>query len=539
MSASDVPFNVSLLDLTPAKLANLRPVKVLDIFDGATQDFAEDGLYSTIIFGKVGDERRSLRFSYIDIKISIFHPIIWRCLNDLKRMYGGILSGHEYAVWNPEISDFVKSTPLEGETGFDFFVRHWEKIDFSQTDSVRRETSIEVIKKYQKMALTDKVIVMPAGMRDIEIDGGRIKEDEINTFYRKILSISNTIQPAAVKQNPEILNRARFSLQREFNKLYDYLENLIQGKSKLLMGKWASRRIQYGTRNVITSMNTSVRKLGDPGNIGINDTVVGMYQHLKGITPITIYNLRQGFLSKVFSATDIPAKLVNVKTLHQEEVRLDATHFDRWMTDEGLEKILSAFGTKSIRHLPLMIEGRYLGLIYKGPDMTFRLMQDIDELPEGLDKKYVHPLTLTELLYVSTYRIANNYPVMVTRFPITGLGSIYPSMGYMKTTIKDEVRKELGDDWQPLGDGYVAYSFPVHMENFLDSLVIHPAKLGGLGADFDGDTCSANYLYTDESIKEIQKFLNSRQAYIGTNGRFLASADVSTVALVTYNLTKD
>lgn len=40
MQRNAIPFNVSLLQLTPAKLQGLKPVRVLDIFDGAGDDKA-------------------------------------------------------------------------------------------------------------------------------------------------------------------------------------------------------------------------------------------------------------------------------------------------------------------------------------------------------------------------------------------------------------------------------------------------------------------------------------------------------------------
>jgi hypothetical protein len=47
-------------------------------------------------------------------------------------------------------------------------------------------------------------------------------------------------------------------MQQKFNEIYDTIERMIEGKKKLLMGKWASRNIMNGTSNVITAMDTSV-----------------------------------------------------------------------------------------------------------------------------------------------------------------------------------------------------------------------------------------------------------------------------------------
>jgi hypothetical protein len=535
---SAIPFNISLLDLTPAKLQGLKPVTALDFFDGNSNNFHENGLFSVSIFGKVGDEKRSQRFSYIDIKVPVFHPVIFRALVSLKRLYGDILSGSEYATWNPDIRDFERSDLSNGKTGYQFFVSQWRNIAFAETKSDQRQQNILLIEKFKERALTSKIVVMPAGMRDLEVGAdGRIREDEINTIYRSILAKSNSVTDSALRSNPEIINTVRYSLQTTFNQLYDLLESMVEGKKKLLMGKWASRRVFDGTRNVITAMDTSAAYLGAPGSVGFNNTAVGLYQLLKAARPVAVYHIRNGFLQKVFPGAGMAARLVNKKTLQAEPTQLKPEYFDRWMTTEGIEKILTAFGEEDLRHKPIEIDGKYLGLIYKGPDMTFRFMNGIDELPEDRNRKDVSPITFCELLYLSTYRELDKLPLFLTRYPITGIGSIVPSKAHVRTTIRAEPRKELGPDWAPIGEDYVAYEFPIMGGAFINSLVPHSSKLARLGADFDGDTASGNVTYTDESIQELDDFLGSRRAYVGTDGRALSSVAVSTVDLVLHNLT--
>jgi hypothetical protein len=534
---SDVPFNVSILQLTDKKLVGVKPVTKQDIFDGATRNFDESGLFSVSIFGKVGDEKRSRRFSFIDIKAPIFHPVIYRALVSMKRLYAGIMARTEYAIWNPEIKDFERSNSVVGRTGMAFFLEYWRFIEYGETKSVTRDQNQQLIKKFMDVALTTKVIVMPAGMRDVELDGGRVQMDEINNFYRKLLAISNAVSESAVKSAPEVIDNARFNLQLTFNQLYDLLENMVQGKKKLLLGKWASRRIQDGTRNVITAMDTSTPYLGAADSVGFNNTVIGLYQLLKAARPVAMYHLRNGFLSKVFFEVGRPVKLIDKKTLRPVEVMLKPQSYDRWMTNEGIEKVITSFSDEDLRHKPLEIEGYYLGLMYKGPDGTYKIFQDIGDVPIDRSRKDVTPLTFCELLYLSTFPYINNLPLFVTRYPVTGVGSIYPSMSYVKTTIRSEVRKELNEVWALTPDAKVAYQFPITGGAFINSLVPHSAKLGKLGADFDGDTASANVTYSDESIKEVKEHLTKKRAYVGTDGTFISSINVATVALVMHNLT--
>jgi hypothetical protein len=538
MERQAIPFNITLLELTDAKVAHMRPVTSLDFLEGSSTNPHPNGLFSTEIFGKVGDEARMRRFSYINVKVPLFHPVIFRALLALKRLYGDIMNGTQYAVWNAQEKDFERSDVVNGQTGFHFFVQHWKDIQFAETKSDQREQNILMIKKYKDKALTSRILVLPAGLRDLEYGpDGRMREDEINTIYRSFIAKSNSVTEQVLKATPEMVDKVRWQLQNTFNQLYELLESMIEGKRKLILGKWAARRIFDGTRNVITAMNTSGDYLGSPGNVGYNSTVVGLYQAVKAARPVAVYHIKNGFLSKVFVGAGQPAKLVNKKTLQAEQVELRPEYYDRWMTTEGIEKLLSAFSEDDVRHKPLEIDGRWLGLIYKGPDATFRFVQDVGELPEGRDKKDLSPITFAELLYLSVYREIDKLPAFVTRYPITGVGSIVPSKTKLKTTIRREVRKELGPDWSPLGEDYVAYEFPINGGEFVNSISPHTSKLARLGADFDGDTSSFTVTYTDESIREVDEFLDSKRAYVGTDGRPLASVAIDTVNLVLHNMT--
>jgi len=533
-----VPFNIKLLQITDPMASLMQAVQVLDFFDGATKNFHPDGLFSTKIFGAAGTEQRSSKFSYIDMKLPIFHPIIYKRIVKMKAFYGDIMAGKEYATWDVNLSDFVRSNALTGETGYTFFLKHWKKIKFEETDTISRRETIELIEKYKDTCTTSRLLVIPAGYRDLEIDEhGQQSSDEVNGLYQKVLSTSNTIHRTVANTTPEAYDHQRVVLQRAFIEIYELFEKVVEGKKALLLNKWAGRNIFNGTRNVITAQQANVEFLGSHGNPGFNNTSVGIYQTLKGILPISKYLLRTGFLSEVFTSVTTPALLTDKKTLKSVRVTLKHSDFDEWMTGEGMEKVIESFSEESIRHDPVEIDDYYLGLMYKGPDGTFKLIHGIDELPEGRLAKDCTPLTLAELFYCSIYFKANTYPLLVTRYPITGMGSIYTSFTFLESTIVTEVRKELGTDWTPMGPERVAYRFPT-LTSFYNSLSPHGSRLAGLGADFDGDTASANFLYSDEAIESAIKMLKSRNYYVGSDGKINVAINTDTVKYVVHNLAR-
>ena len=484
-SRAELPFNITLLNLSdPDILRGVPQVKVLDSFEGATSDFHSEGLFSTEIFGRVGDEKRNLLYGHINIKASVFHPLIYNSIVKLKRFYGDVIAGRKFAIWDQAKKEFVPAKQVDGaRTGFAFFLEHWSEIQYERTGSIQRDHMIKLIETFVSVALTNKIIVMPAGYRDMEIDeNGRRSENEINDLYRRLIGLSNVIIESSLKTNPEVIDKLRYDMQRIFCEIYDMIEDMVKGKKKLFLGKFASRRIAHGTRNVITSMNTAVADLDAPGNPNINSTIVGLYQYLQANLLISVYHVSE-FLSAVFPDVNMPAKLVDPKTLKSKEIYLTSKQYDRWATKEGIEKVISSFREESIRKVPILVEGNYIGLVYEGPDNTFRFFQDISELPEGRSKEHVRPVSLMDILYLSVYKYANNYPIYVTRYPITGVGSVYPGMVHLRTTVKFSRRDRLDDNWQVMPSSETAYEYPVVNSALLNSLVPHSKNLKRLGAD--------------------------------------------------------
>lgn len=540
MQRSLVPFNVYLLNLTPEKLKNLGQVSSLARFEGITHNYQPDGLFSTKIFGRTGDPLRSRRYAYIDVRMEIFHPVIYNILIQLKRLYGGIMAGKEFAIWNSEKKDFERSNPVDGDTGYYFFVKYWDQIVFQETGSDKRSEAIKVLDKYKKHAMTSKVLVLPAGLRDVEIGpDGRAREDEVNALYRQLIAGANTLSDIAIRANPEINDRARFRLQSTFVNIYEMFEKIIYGKKKLIQGKFTSRRIMNGSRNVITAMPVDIPDLGEEGNVGFNDISVGLFQVMKGLLPVTLYNLKHGWLKEVFPVQGQPAMLVDPKTLKRKMIQVKSEYYDRYQTNEGLEKVINAFRDESVRDKPMIIEGHYIGLIYKGDGdvKTFKIFNDIDDLPPHLSRDDVHPMTFCELMYLSGYRVWNTYPATATRYPITGVGSIYPAMVYVRTTTVAERRTELGDNWELLDSAHTATQFPIAGKPYMNAMSPHPTRLAKLGGDFDGDMMNLNIGYTEETRAEVKKFLKSRRAYVGTDGRFISSTSTFTANLLMHNLT--
>ena len=168
MTINSKPFNISLLKLNETQIRLLSKVTTLDRFKGGdTTLFHPEGLYSSEIFGRVGESQRDITFAVIDLKTSVFHPIIYERIGKLKSLYIDIITSKKYATWNEEHKIFEEANVLEGETGYSFFVSHWKELKFSKNESSKRNIRIELIEKFRDVSLISHILVMPAGLRDI------------------------------------------------------------------------------------------------------------------------------------------------------------------------------------------------------------------------------------------------------------------------------------------------------------------------------------------------------------------------------------
>jgi len=527
-----IPFNIELLILTTDLIKYLGEVKSKDTYEQNSTVFKEDGLFSSTIFGPKGSRERMEKFGYIDLHIPVFHPLIYRHLISLESLYKGILDGSKYAIWDDKIKNFLPADKTTGETGYNFFIKHFDEIKFRETDSDLRKNKINFIKKYKaKDVLISKYLVIPAGMRDrTELPNGKILEDEINNLYRKLLTVANTAKRFRIdaKDNP-IINTVKNRLQKAVLDIYEYIENILSGKEGFIQGKWTKRTITYGTRNVITALPIKIRHNKQPNRPKMDHTVIGIFQFAKAITPVTIYQIRTKFLNRVFDQNSNMSYLYNKKTLEKEMVEISEKTRSNWITDEGLENTINKLSQDEIKRSPIIVDDHYMFLLYDD-GKNIELIDDVNSLPYTYNKKYIRPMTYIELLYLALYDVADRYPGFVTRYPITGLGSVYPTKFYIKVNLNPRV---VNLRLHGQAEGVTLYEYPNLNEPFFSSMSPHITHLDRLDADFDGDKMSANVVMEEESIEELENILNSAKYYLDENGKLIYSAsnDISNLTL--------
>lgn len=514
------------------------PVTAPDIFERGTHHFHPEGLYSTEIFGQVGSDSRKRNFSYIDLKNEILHPLVMECLNDLKKnLYLGIMAGVIKAVWSEEEQNLVKSDSDSAETGFEFFMQHYDKIVHKQTGSDERAVKISLLEKYKEQSEMRYHLVMPAAYRDMEIkDNNQRVDNEINDLYRRLIAATNVMIATQDKAPYDV---PRWTAQRTARDIFDMILRILKGKRGVMQKKYGRRTTRNSTRNVVTAMDPSSSYLKDPQNPTLKDTNISFIQTLFGALPFTLRGLKLSILEEIFP-TGLEGDdvwLVDKKTKKRVLVELDSDTVDKYATTEGRKKLLKRFFNKKLRNKPLMISGHYLAMIYEDEE-NFKVIQDIDDIPAGWDRKKVTPMTLGDLLYVACYpQYIDKYGTM-TRYPITEDGSVFPTRYIVTTTVKSNLKYQLDDNWEPSTE---FRNFPDRSKDaiWLNALSPHLSRLDGSGGDFDGDQYTSPFLVLEDSVDAIKNYYNTRKAYIRLDGSFLASAGTKNNGLVAFNLTRE
>lgn len=543
------PFNMAVMDVGRfIKEHGLLEVTTTALKEPSTNTFHPDGLFSEEIFGRIGTLERMTTLGYIDLKMKIIAPILYQTLSRLGGFYLDILAGRVYATWVPEKADFERvfgepeDTP-NSDTGFHFFVKYFPQIKFKLTDSLTRETRVDLLNEYRDIGLYRQYLVQPAGMRDVQDDGtGRLIQDDINKLYVALISYSQSVPEDTTSP---IYDGLKFNIQTKAVQIYEYLENVVSGKRGFAQGVLGSRRIAMGTRNVITAASYIGKNPDDPQVLKPDETISGVYQTAKAFQPLVFFHLKSMFFQPVFgdegSSYNIP--LVNPKTFKLEYHEITEDERLKWISPDGINSAINRFVNLDIRGRPLVVrtvenKTLYMYLVYDDGD-KITLCRSIDDLVNSgvsVDKNKLRPITWVECLYIATfYAVAAKY-AHITRYPVLGDGSVYPSKVHLCSTIPGRV-VDLVDIDAPDHPLTQFPEYPILGNAYQDTIQVDYSKLAGLGADYDGDTVSFNGVMSEEANDECAAYMASTRSLIDTQQR-LVTGDISDTAdIAIYNWT--
>lgn len=550
------PVNIAIMDVVQfIHDHRALPVSSALIMEPSTNNFHSEGLYSETIFGSVGSPERMERFGYIDLRCQIFHPKIFKLITQLGGLYKDIMAGKVYAVFDPVSKNFerVLDDPLltpSADTGYSFFLRHFHELNFSTTDSNKRDERIAVIEKYKARALVGQHLVEPAGLRDISNDSsGRLIQDDVNKLYVSLLLYTRSIPKGSqsIAHDP-----VRYQIQSKVQEIYEYIENFLDGKYGFIQGNFARRKLALGTRNVITAYPGMAASPEDPQFLKTDDVAVGVYQTIKGLQPYTKFGWKTIFGNPIFKP-EMTAKIAlsDPKTGQLVYTQITPDTWDKWMSGDGLDKIINSFRNIDLRSKPILIpstDGKdyALSLVYDEGD-EIAICRSIDDLkarwPRPVQKNRLRPITYIEVFYLIAETMSAGKHAFITRYPVIEQGSIYPANIHVMTTTPArhvQLIDLLSGHLEPVS----LKQYPIIQEagkttTYMDAAMVHPSKLAGLGADHDGDKASFDMVLCRDSNEECRKYLESPRSVLNTDMRFITGGSNYLVDLMLHALTHE
>lgn len=481
-------FNIDIIAATDQDVKYLGEITNPNIFEASSNRFDKAGLFSTEIFGPVGSPARNTTLGYINLKVKVLHPYVFQTLCTLNSKYEDIIAGKKRAKLDRDKWDLVEDN--SGETGYEFFMSVLPRIRFSDNGSNERKHKINLIKKYaNEKYMSDKYLVLPAGLRDYRVDeSGRPTEDEVNALYRKLLAVTALLKTIKVtNENLYQVDPIRYKIQKSINSIFDYFLQLLGPKSGFIQNKWSKRAIVNGTRNVLTPAPYKITKLNN-AKISTNHSVCGIYQYIKAIAPIAMNRVKGMFINRFLNTNSSTAMLVDPNTKKTSLVNIKVNKRDEWLSMEGLNRTMNKMKQADLRFEPVMIDGYYLQMVYDD-GQNIVLLNDTKEITSDMNKEWIRPLTYIEMFYISIFDIKHKYPGFITRYPVISLGGIFPCKVYVKTTYKAR-------DVKVTMNGRVIDmdEYPILGEKCMESTSMPTTHLAKAGADFDGDSCLGEIL---------------------------------------------
>lgn len=241
-------LNIAISDYIERK--KLKPILNTKGYNIKTGKIDPNGLFSEEIFGRLGSRERKKNFAYIDLHCKIIHPEAYAILTGIDPRIGKILSNQNQYI----LSNGTLIEDKSGKTGIHFFTQIFDQINWDSFKS-KKIKEVEFIKNNKQNILIEKLIVIPAGIRDIRQMGGRgnlvqMQSADINNLYDLVISKTSTLTSGLIDE--EISSIVVQNVQRlalDINKL---LKEKIKGKQGLIRGGLLSKRIDYSARLIIS-----------------------------------------------------------------------------------------------------------------------------------------------------------------------------------------------------------------------------------------------------------------------------------------------
>lgn len=527
------------LDIKPLdvdKFIKVNELKAITnpMFFARTNMPTVDGLLSNEIFGITKDDRTTI-FAYIDLAGEYFlHPLAYKIWSRLDSNVKLCVYEMDTFVYDPEKGK-LKPDP-KGETGLKFLMKLIKTVDFKKTGSSKREVKINFLEKYREKLFMKDVVVIPAGMRDVNTEAdGKVGVGEINKLYNAVVRDAKALQESddyGLSLNGTLRGRIQDNIVKIYNWFIfgrdpltgaDAQASGLSRKLGLIRRAGMKKSFDWGSRLVICTQNLRKEKLSDL-DVDLDSIGLPLAAVCANLFPYMLYWIRNWFSNRL---SDVQTLTVyNTKTK-----KLEQTKIDSWQTvysDERIKKEIGRFmHGMSNRFVPIEApiinpaKGTNYYLQFKGynvpnEDIAKKLIND------QMSKESFHlnsrPLTWCDLIYMAAMEVTKDKMTLITRFPMDSYYNQFPAKIKVISTIETEPILVWNTFYKKYPKITLADINQNSSNHFVDVALPNNVRLGSIGGDFDGDTVSSKVPYSIEANDELYKAINAKIHYIGFGG---------------------
>lgn len=527
------------LDIKPLdvdKFIKVNELKAITnpMFFARTNMPTVDGLLSNEIFGITKDDRTTI-FAYIDLAGEYFlHPLAYKIWSRLDSNVKLCVYEMDTFVYDPEKGK-LKSDP-KGETGLKFLMKLIKTVDFKKTGSSKREVKINFLEKYREKLFMKDVVVIPAGMRDVNTEAdGKVGVGEINKLYNAIVRDAKALQESddyGLSLNGTLRGRIQDNIVKIYNWFIfgrdpltgaDAQASGLSRKLGLIRRAGMKKSFDWGSRLVICTQNLRKEKLSDL-DVDLDSIGLPLAAVCANLFPYMLYWIRNWFSNRLSDVQNLT--VYNTKTK-----KLEQTKIDSWQTvysDERIKKEIGRFmHGMSNRFVPIEApimnptKGTNYYLQFKGynvpnEDIAKKLIND------QMSKESFHlnsrPLTWCDLIYMAAMEVTKDKMTLITRFPMDSYYNQFPAKIKVISTIETEPILVWNTFYKKYPKITLADINQNSSNHFVDVALPNNVRLGSIGGDFDGDTVSSKVPYSIEANDELYKAINAKIHYIGFGG---------------------
>ncbi len=478
------------------------------------------GLFDSAIFGTTVAEKKEF-MGYIDLKGHFIDMATYKVARRLYRELPFIIDGSKkYKIE----SDGTLTLDANGNTGIDWFYKNFNEIKFTKLENNEHNRIQTAAMKKSFLKLTrddffvDKIMVLPQHYRDIDTTKGSIKIDELNQYYIDLIKACSFRERQKDNKAMEMyFNDAK--IQGILMMIYEYIENMIFGKTGVQRDGAMGRSIDNGVRIVIVAPD-----------INPSDTI-GESPFDLDQTNLPLHHIMNAFPQQTIGAT---YKILNSFFEMGLFKTLDRETFEMEFGDDTIkEKIINYYHSYAERFEKIKYDG----------DKTIQLhfsFKDMDTNAESIEYRDV---TWMDVFYLAVSLYISNVRSLSTRFPVTDKGSLIfckinilvfnKDIGHMAIRLNDSSDPIYEFDRYPnvhkYEDNPVSYIFE-------ETSKFSNLYLDSINGDYDGDKVSIKSIYSEEAVAEIDRYNNSPMSLLsisGANTRNIGKEGIQAL----YNLT--